>query len=207
LRCRWGVLDDSPMEVKRMNSNQVRRFPCLAAIALGLAGANVTALPSFRGLGDLAGGDADSGALGVSADGSTVVGGGLDATGPRAFRWRQETGLIGIPDFAGGFVPNVAFATSGDGSAVVGRAWPGVGLGTYPFVWTPNDGARTIPFYAGTQMGIWAATGVSEDGSVIVGEGIPDSEQRVSLDRGIGDRSNSFFAGDRGKLVYRRFRR
>jgi len=56
---------------------------------------------SFMPLGDLAGGDFASDALGVSADGSVVVGSSSSALGfSEPFRWTSEGGMVGLGDLA-----------------------------------------------------------------------------------------------------------
>ncbi len=54
--------------------------------------------PSFQGLGDLAGGAFNSIALGVSADGSIVVGWSSIASGNEAFHWTSGGGMVGLGD-------------------------------------------------------------------------------------------------------------
>ena len=68
-----------------------RHWPaCLAALGL-IAVVASARTPSFQGLGDLPGGDFYSEALGISADGSTVVG------VCRCWEWRgaQRVGRLG----------------------------------------------------------------------------------------------------------------
>jgi probable HAF family extracellular repeat protein len=64
--------------------------------------AHAEAVATFQGLGDLAGGSFSSFAIGVSADGSVVVGQGLSASGSEAFRWTSGTGMVGLGDLPGG---------------------------------------------------------------------------------------------------------
>jgi probable HAF family extracellular repeat protein len=70
----------------------------------------------FVGLGDLPGGDLSSFALGVSADGSVVVGAGNSAAGNEAFRWTAATGMAGLGDLPGG-------SFFSDGIGTKGRCW------------------------------------------------------------------------------------
>ena len=53
----------------------------------------------FFGIGDLPGGSVESMALGVSADGMTVVGSSRPGPGVQAIRWTMATGImpLGIP--------------------------------------------------------------------------------------------------------------
>ena len=75
----------------------------------------------------------DSGAYGVSADGSVVVG---MATSPggfeHAFRWTAATGMVLLPDLGGGW--SAAFSVSADGQVVVGVTT--TAAMTAPFRWT-----------------------------------------------------------------------
>jgi len=118
---------------------------------------------TFMGLGDLAGGEFDSSAVGVSATGLVIVGGGTGASGAQAFRWTLETGMVAI---AG---PNTsAYAASADGSVVVGST-----VGISGPAWRWKDGS--IWSLADlTADGSSFAAGVSGDGSVVVGESQAD---------------------------------
>lgn len=48
------------------------------------------------GLGDLPGGDFLSGAVGISSDGTVVVGRATTENGPEAFRWTHSTGMQSV---------------------------------------------------------------------------------------------------------------
>jgi uncharacterized membrane protein len=96
----------------------------------------------FEGIGYLPGA-ASSYAYGVSAHGSTVVGG----SGADAFRWTASTGLV---DLGAGS----ASATNADGSVVAGGG----------FLWTQAMG--TVSFAGGTN-------GISADGTVLAGLSYP----------------------------------
>ncbi|MDX2149082.1 MAG: GC-type dockerin domain-anchored protein [Planctomycetota bacterium] len=120
---------------------------------------------SMLGLGDLAGGPFSSVARGVSADGAIIVGESSDATGNRATRWTQATGLVALPDLSGGAVGATAQAVSADGAVVVGRS---IGAdGAFAVAWrqgqVENLGAL------GTPANDSQAFSVSGDGSIIVG--------------------------------------
>jgi probable HAF family extracellular repeat protein len=130
--------------------------------------------PFFIGLGDLPGGSFSSRALDVSADGTVVVGVSSSAPGAQAFRWTQGGGMIGLGDLPGTDFYSSANSVSDDGSVVVGlsnnyldcggvgpcRPRPGA------FRWTEAGGMTLLGSY-GT---IGAATDVSADGSVVVGD-------------------------------------
>jgi probable HAF family extracellular repeat protein len=110
-----------------------------------------------------AGGDW-SGALGVSADGSVVVGWAENAAGrSRAFRWTAAGGMQDLGTLGGRW--SEAYGVSADGSVVVGRAWNAAGQ-LRAFRWTAARGMQDLGTLGGRSS--WAR-GVSADGSVVVG--------------------------------------
>jgi probable HAF family extracellular repeat protein len=136
------------------------RLALLALALLFLAAPAGRATPMFMGLGDLPGGDFDSGANAVSADGSVVVGMMISAGGPEAFRWENGT-LIGLGDLAGGPFWSTAFAVSADGSVVVGTSRVGDATTEYDaFRW--ENGVMQ-------SLGGRTASGISPNGELIVG--------------------------------------
>ena len=110
-------------------------------------------------------------AMAVSADGSTVVGMGTGANASM-YRWKNGTAVsIGSPD-GGSIVP---LGVNADGSRIVGHHASG---GTsVAFVWTPESGVRSLASVlaaTGTVLSGWqleAASGISADGTVILGAG------------------------------------
>lgn len=116
--------------------------------------------PSFQGLGQLAGG-IQSYALGVSGNGTVVVGYAVDAASvDHAFRWTAATGMQDLGNLG---VPGAeAYAANLDGSVVVGTSHDGSpGLGYHAFRWTASGGMQALPIANG-----WD---VSADGAVVVG--------------------------------------
>jgi probable HAF family extracellular repeat protein len=111
----------------------------------------------------------------VSADGTVVVGMVEDAAGTRRpCRW-----VDGVPELLGGTLPGVAYAVSADGRVIVGGGAPWDGGGRNDaFLWTPERGmvdlrAVLVNEYGLTHAAAWQlfkATGVSADGTVVVGE-------------------------------------
>jgi probable HAF family extracellular repeat protein len=124
------------------------------------------------GLGDLPGGDFDCWALGVSADGSIVVGQGASALGNEAFRWTSAGGMVGLGDLPGGFFNSVACAVSADGSVVVGCGY--TASGTEAFRWRSTGGMVGLGDLQGGLF-LSIAYDVSADGSVVVGDGVSAS--------------------------------
>ncbi|MBI5863909.1 MAG: hypothetical protein HZB38_05275 [Planctomycetes bacterium] len=93
--------------------------PYAACLALAAATPALAQIATFQALGDLPGGTYYSYALGVSADGSTVVGVSNSANGPEAFKW-TALGIEGLGSVPGGSVPSAAYETNADGSVIVG---------------------------------------------------------------------------------------
>jgi probable HAF family extracellular repeat protein len=105
-------------------------------------------------------------ALGVSADGSVVVGWAENAKGQmRAFRWTAARGMrsLGMLLPLGG--DSVALGVSADGSVVVGWAQNLLGY-RRAFRWTAAGGMQDLGTLGGDRSEAW---GVSADGSVVVG--------------------------------------
>ncbi len=112
-------------------------------------------------------------ALGISADGQTVVGecGRPDEEGQAAFKWTPGGGLIVLPDLPGGWDYSSAKAASADGGVIVGYGVPdfaivGFGLNTRAVRWT-SAGIEQLLELAGTHGS--EATAISPDGSIVVG--------------------------------------
>jgi probable HAF family extracellular repeat protein len=129
-----------------------------------------------------------SDALGISADGSVVVGESVDANGLReAFRWSQTTGVMdALGKLTGSTVGSFAWDVSADGSTVVGYA-DDADRGQ-AFIWTPNNGLQTVQQIltdAGVDLTGWQlkeARGISNNGRKIVGRGInPDGNTEAWL--------------------------
>ena len=116
----------------------------------------------------------------VSADGNVVVGTADQGDGVppwTAFRWTEDGNMQGV-----GVDPNThmseAFDVSGDGSIVVGYR---LGMGDYEaFIWDVDNGLRDVKdvlkddYDLTDDVNDWDlryATGISDDGTVIVGYG------------------------------------
>jgi len=107
-------------------------------------------------------------AMAVSADGSVVVG---ESNG-EAFRWTAETGMVGL-GLPAGASGSVAYDVSADGRVVVGAtSFNDATVGSEAFRWTAEEGMVGLGHLS--FPGSWGkkysrASGVSADGSVVVG--------------------------------------
>jgi len=147
-------------------------FVIVLAIVLEVPGARTEAA-SFRGLGDLPGGDFYSVARAVSADGSAVVGASQPADAYReAFRWTLPGGMQPLGHLPGAAFLSEAYAVSSDGLVVVGDSRSDLSLSGGAFRWTQAEGMTALgDLPGGTPDFPSRATGASADGSVIVGIG------------------------------------
>jgi probable HAF family extracellular repeat protein len=125
-----------------------------------------------RTLGSLPIGDDWTQAEGISGDGRVVVGtAGL--TGTEAFRWTEETGLVGLGALPGGALSR-AEAVSADGEVVVGSSQ--IDEGSWEaFVWTEAEGMVGIGHLPGGGLQS-SADAVSGDGSRVAGNALAGNQ-------------------------------
>ena len=176
----------------------------LAVAGLMLAGSDSAraVVPNFQGLGYLPDGGKDSVAWGISGDGSVAVGEAQPASGwGAAFRWTAASQMVGLGDLPGGINFNVAQDASTDGSVIVGCA------ATDPdewyleaFRWTASGMVNLGGLGQTSDYNfISEARAVSDDGSVVVGQGYSTSGYEAfrwtaSGMVGLGDLSGGDFA-------------
>jgi len=118
-------------------------------------------------LGDLPGGQYNSTAKDLSADGSVIVGGSSSVNTSFAFEaywWTSAGGMVALGDLPGGAFASDARDVSSDGSVIVGRGTPGV---LEAFRWTSSNGMVGLGFLPIANSSF--AEGVSGDGLVVVG--------------------------------------
>ncbi len=127
------------------------------------AQAQVLSTARFIPLGDLPGGDFHSFAVGMSADGSTVVGTSYSVRGEEAFRWTEAEGMMPLGDLEGGIFRSRARNVSADGRTVVGFGRSAEG--DEAIVW--RDGVLTSLGDAPDPGFHSQARGVSDDGTKI----------------------------------------
>ena len=117
------------------------------------------------GLGSLSAGS-QSGAYGVSEDGTVVVGLSETAEGIQVFRWTMAGGMMGLgllPDATG----SLALDVSSDGLVVVGYSG---GNDIEAFRWTASSGMQGLGYLEGGAYSPQSiALSTSGDGSVVVG--------------------------------------
>jgi hypothetical protein len=146
----------------------------LLAVAAGLSG-QARAEAFFTGIGDP---DRESGALGVSGDGSVVVGWTQQeaSLAPIAFAWTREGGLVELEPLGHGLVGSYfsqANAATWDGHVVVGVSSVDLRMVAEAVRWA--DGAGEVmgvpdPRPDDAVMPAWSeAIDVSGDGRVVVG--------------------------------------
>lgn len=141
-------------------------FLSLLTISIGFIPAKIVSANHFQGLGDLPGGSFYSEALGISADGSTVVGTSHSANGMTAFIWDHIKGMASLGDLPKGGVHSEAWKISADVSTVVGTGFSVNGYEA--FIWSKDRGLIGLGDLSGGTFSS-NAYGVSADGSIIVG--------------------------------------
>jgi probable HAF family extracellular repeat protein len=124
----------------------------------------------------------------ASGDGSVVVGQSRNSGAFwKAFRWTAATGMRDIGTLGGPMA--AAYNVSDNGSVVVGRALTSSSSASdRAFRWTTQRGMENLQSVL-TNLGVtsvngWillGATGVSADGTVIVGEGINPAKEREAF--------------------------
>jgi probable HAF family extracellular repeat protein len=139
-------------------------LPASLALAAGSFG-QVRGAPGIINVGHLPGGEPQTQAFGISADGAVVVGGSRGDY-LQAFRWTAAGGIVGLGDLPGGSALSSARGASADGSVVVGYSST-TGGNSEAFRWSAGGGMVGLGTLGGTTGS--GATGVSADGSVVAG--------------------------------------
>lgn len=141
-----------------MSTVHAPRQLAVAAVALCCAAVATAGGAEFFALGDLPDGDFHSNVMGISGDGSTIVGWSKandNANGQyRAYRWREDIGMAPLGHIGPETANSTAVAASFDGSVIVGTV-------SDSFRWTEAAGMQTI--------GSCIALGISGDGETVVG--------------------------------------
>ena len=167
-----GLIPNSIMEARAITPD--------ASVVVGRAGLGEafrwTSLGGIVGLGYLPGFD-NSDAMGVSADGSVVIGYGGNQSGPKGFRWTESDGM---QELAGLIFP---YAASHDGSVIVGDGANGA------TIWDATNGSRNLMTLLiqgyGLDLSEWtslsSAYAISQDGKVIAGIGTHNGQAEYWL--------------------------
>lgn len=122
---------------------------------------------------DLPGGSVFSDALGISGDGTTIVGWSYTAAGREAAYWIGGN-VFAIGDFPGGSVDAYANSASTDGKVIVGRGW--AANSATAFRWTQSGGMQILGDSSISGVAFNSeAFDVSANGNIVVGRGnMPD---------------------------------
>ncbi|GJM24279.1 MAG: hypothetical protein DHS20C16_06940 [Phycisphaerae bacterium] len=104
--------------------------------------------------------------MGVSADGTVIVGHSDSQKGFQPFRWTASDGMVGLGDLPGGAYGSFTSGTSADGSVIVGDGRSSSGIEA--FRWTADSGMVGLGDLPGGTFDS-RATSTSADGSVVVG--------------------------------------
>ncbi len=150
-------------------SLRARPIRHLLPVLLGVVSvlAPVAALAaSLTPLGDLPGGEFQSTATALSADGKVIVGWSTSTNGQEAFRWTAAGGMAGLGDLPGGAFSSAAYGVSADGKTVVGSG-NGPDLLNTGIRWTETGGLQALDGFPNYN----SAAGVSADGGTVVGGG------------------------------------
>lgn len=122
-------------------------------------------------------------ATACSSDGSVIVGFGDDLNGIHAFRYVSGGSMLPLPEIGPDYADSSANGVSGDGSVVVGSTYGP--QGEIATIWTLASGTRSLKTVLESDFGLnltgWSiqnATGINEDGTVVVGTGIQGGQLR-----------------------------
>lgn len=163
-------------KLPRQDRSAIARGVAILQLSL-LLPARVGAQASFTPLGDLPGGEFNSGLFGLNWDGSTAVGMGTPESGVRqAWRWTAQEGFVVLGSLIEGG-QSEAFAVSDDGSVVIGRSQSAQGE-FEAFRWTQASGMVGLGDLPG---GVFksSAVGISANGTVIAASAHPDETEEA----------------------------
>jgi len=131
-----------------------------------LEAAHYTKEKGWTLLGDLEGGGTGSQVLGMSADGSVLVGWGTSGSGLEAARWVGGKATA-IGDLPGGAFHSAAAAASADGATIAGTGT--TERGPEAFLWTASAGIVSLGELEGGEHAS-EPFGISPDGTTVVGK-------------------------------------
>jgi probable HAF family extracellular repeat protein len=155
------IIHKRSFDMQRVTRKITKKISVLVSMAFIAYVPYVNAGGQLISLGDLSGGDFNSRATGISADGSIVVG-VSHGTGANSFRWTETDGMVRLGNLPeGGFFNNVT-GISGDGSVAIGFNIGNAGIKAVQ--WTDAGGMTAL-----ATSGNSVALGSNVTGSVIVG--------------------------------------
>lgn len=181
------------LAIKMIQSQNVfYRLSLAAALAIGLSSSKAAAIDRFIPLGDLPGGEFNSIANAISADGNVIVGtsindivDGYAVNG--AYRWTVETGMTGLGKLPGGGLGSGATAVSADGKVVAGYSGSSSGSFHEAFRWEESTGMVGLGLI-GPQS---SADDVSADGKTVVGSAGTSTAFRAKYPAGVTSLGNT----------------
>ncbi|VEP12000.1 PEP-CTERM sorting domain-containing protein [Hyella patelloides LEGE 07179] len=143
-------------------------FLSLSTVSLGFVSSGEARKAFFKGLGDIPGGNFDSSAFGVSADGNVVAGKGSSENGGwEALIWNNTDEIIRLGDLgelSGSVYLSYSSAVSADGTIVVGSS----GTTKQAFIWNEANGMIGLGDLPGGSSNS-NAYDISADGDFVVG--------------------------------------
>ncbi len=182
----FGPFPGNPDQTQAFGLAGTGTAPITVGAALKGSDANGATFHAFRwtpsgGLQDLGlTTGSESIAVGISADGSVIVGEARDASGFwRAFRWSTANGMEDIGTLGG--PESVAYAANHDGSVIVGTSLTsGLSDSNDAFIWTAKTGMQSLRAVlqakgvhtADGWVQVTSAAGISVNGTVITGFGL-----------------------------------
>ena len=182
----FGPFPGNPDQTQAFGITGTEAAPIAVGAALKGSDTNGATFHAFRwtpsgGLHDLGlTTGSESIAVGISADGSVIVGEARDASGFwRAFRWTASTGMQEIGTLGG--PESVAYGANKDGSVIVGTSLTsGLSDSNDAFIWTAKSGMQSLRAVLQAQgvhsadgwVQVTTAAGISATGTVITGFGL-----------------------------------
>ena len=183
---KFGPFPGNQDQTQALGLTGTGQAPIAVGTALKGSDANGATFHAFRwtptgGLQDLGlTTGSESIAVGISADGSVIVGEARDASGFwRAFRWTASTGMQDIGTLGG--PESAAYAANHDGSLIVGTSLSsGLSDSNDAFIWTAKTGIQSLRTVLQAQgvhsadgwVQVTTAAGISANGTVITGFGL-----------------------------------
>ncbi len=154
-------------------TNTFGRAQCISVNGSRVAGVSGTGLQARAFLWDAASpatssnlgllaGQTTSGAVGISGDGTTVVG----SSGTLAFRWTAGSGMVGLGAPLPGQVWAIGEAVNTNGTVITGRYSTGSELG---YRWTAATGMVALPLSPGGSFAL-RPRAINGDGTLIIGQ-------------------------------------